>query len=262
LIKEKLNKLIDLKLYFNILQSNDNSNIETTPFMNVYTLLDDIGIKLEWPSLNVPQFQTASGESNLKNLKIEDRLTYLFGLKTNSDKKINIASLNKQISFYGIAAFFQKLIEFQCISKTLFSEMLTISNTSFKSAQSRHLDDMPKAEKRSSPVLPIEYAVFNLIYCLRLWQKFNQYKEFSVIVTKCISNSKLDVLSCYKSFISDYYTHYSTALSISQANQTLNWTRLNSLPLKQRLPLLANLFINETTANSYKVNINNKNFTS
>lgn len=97
---------------------------------------------------------------------------------------------------------------------------------------------------------PLELAISNLIYCLKIWHKFILHKEYYTIVTKCLSNSKLDSLNCYKNFLADYYNSYQLAVS-NNPSGTHSWSIISSLNYKQKIPLIAYLFMNEKT--SFKV---------
>ena len=224
-IKENLKDVFEYKF-----DSNLRNHIESSPFICVYKLLDEIGRKIDWPPIN-------------DTLNIEEKLSYLLAVKQKADKGISISSLNKQISFYGLALFFNKLIELNTIAKKFFSDMLVICRK-FKLNVYSQYSSQSLIEESNYFTEPIDFAISNLIYCLKLWHKFIQHKEFSTIVTKCLSNSKLDSLICYKNFINDYYNFYSQALNITTSSQQ-TWASLSSLPLKQKIPLIVNLLISE-----------------
>ena len=102
---------------------------------------------------------------------------------------------------------------------------------------------------------PIEYTAYSLIYCINLWHKLNSHKEFLTVVTKCLSNSKLDQMAIYTNFISQYYNNYSLALNLTN-NQahTSNWEIINSLSSKLKIPALTSLFMSEKCdQNSFEV---------
>jgi hypothetical protein len=104
---------------------------------------------------------------------------------------------------------------------------------------------------------PIEFSVSNLIYCLKLWHKFNSHKEFLTVVTKCLSNSKLDLMAIYKNFIADYYNTYSYSLNLkeSKAVPSTSLETVNEMEIKQKIITLINLFMNEKCdKNSFEVN--------
>lgn len=164
-------------------------------------------------------------------------MTYLFNLKSKPDKQISVSSLNKQISFYGLTFFFNKLTEFQALNRTLFNEQLILS-------------PLFKQESDEEEIEPIHVnpmysqTISNLIYSIKIWQKFNVHKEYYTIVTKCLSNSKLDTLNSYKTFLNDYYISF-------QSNQAYDWTNLTNLNLKQKIPIISSLLMNEKS--SFKV---------
>ena len=243
-IKKSLKDLIDFKYQSSLVDNNTN------PFYYVYKLLDEIGKKLGWPIIQsaVP----------ISAMPIEDKITYLLNLKAKNDKQISVASLSKQISFYGLVAFFDKLIEFEVMNKVLFSDMLIMATTFQKEEMCE--DPNSKVDKKNytpQSVVPAERAISNLIYTLKLWHKFVQHKEFYNIISKCLSNSKLDALSCYKHFISEYYNSYALGLNLNP-NQNLNWTSVENVNLKQKIPVMAHLFMNEKSSfrvsNFLKVN--------
>ena len=184
---------------------------------------------------------------------IEDKLSVLHNFKLKPDKQLNVSvpSLNKQFSFYAIALFFNKLIEFNVVSDEYFSNQL-IMVRKFKFNNSSQITTSPDLEVFKSP---IEYTAYSLIYCLKLWHKFNSHKEFLTVVTKCLSNSKLDLMAIYKNFISQYYNNYSLALNLanSQAHAS-NWETINSLSSKLKIPALSSLFMSEKCdQNSFEV---------
>jgi hypothetical protein len=205
------------------------------PFFNVYKLLDELGKKLDWPSI-IP----SQPNLPLSAMSIEEKMTYLFNLKLKNDKNISMSSLNKQISFYGISFFFSKLIEFQAICKSLFSDLLIMTQSFITMSPS---DKIAAVSFTNDDVIltdQIEYALSNLIFSLKLWQKFNQHKEFLTIINKCLSNSKLDSLNCYKVFLNEYYNNFTMASSSNLNNQSYN--SLTGMNAKQKVPMLANLF--------------------
>jgi len=210
----------------------------SSPFTNVYKLLDEIGKKLDWP--RIPDNITA----------IESKIRYLFHLKTRNDKQIVMSSLNKQISFYGLAFFFQKLIEFHSISKDFFDNLLifcpSLRHDSTSGIQKKDInfllneDDQFRTSK-------IDFVSYLLILCLKLWHKFNNHKEYLTIINKCLSNSKLDGLSSFKFFIDEYYTNYSILFNPTIV-QSHNWTTVSTLNLKQKIPMVASLFFNQKSS--------------
>jgi len=208
-----------------------------SPFEQVYCLLDEISKKLDWPPLPT-QLQTSASISN-----IEAKLTHLLSLKSKSvetNKSASVSSLNKQISFYGIAFFFQNLIEFNAVNKAFFNSKLVIARRCNSTVANGFLEKL-EASYRFNDV--IEFAVRNIIYCLKLWQKFNSHKEFSTIVTKCLSNSKLDSLTCYKNFLVEFYDIYAFKANTSS---NLTWDSVSALKYpKLKLAAVVNLFITE-----------------
>ncbi len=216
------------------------SHEDASPFEQVYSLLDEIGKKLDWPPLPI-HLHTSANTSN-----IDAKLSHLLSLKSKSaesnSKSATISSLNKQISFYGLALFFQKLIEFNAINNAFFNSSLVIARRCDSSVASGFMEKLQTTERFSGP---IEFAVKNLVYCLKLWQKFNSHKEFSTIVTKCLSNSKLDSLTCYKNFLVQFYNVYAFRANPSP---TLTWESVETLTCpKLKLAAVVNLLISEKT---------------
>jgi hypothetical protein len=248
-IIENLSSLINYKF------SKVTGGIENSPFYNVYSLLDGIGKKLDWPPIN--------SIANSQMLRIESKVTLLFSLKaklTQNDPvitklNISLSSLNKQISFYGIAFFFHKLTELSALCKQTFSRGIVLASEAFFVDQSIHdtnndnaIQDVPAslalisdAEQKHNATVAI------LIVCVKLWEKFNQHKEISTIITKCLSNSKLDTIAIYKTFLTDYYTNgYLLALNPKPPlTNSLKWDSLKDWTCKQRIPIVAYLFMNE-----------------
>ncbi|CAF0799427.1 unnamed protein product [Brachionus calyciflorus] len=223
-IKENLKDLIEYK-YEPIGQ-------DQTPYSNVYSLLDEIAKKLDWPPI----------PDNLKN--IEDKMSFLFNLKSKPDKNISVSSLNKQISFYSLTFFFNKLTEFQALNHALFNDQLILSPL-FKNEDDTDSIQMTQINPG------FNQTISNLIFCIKIWQKFTQHKEFYTIITKCLSNSKLDNLVIYKNFLADYYNSLQWSSTQQIQNCNYNWTNLNGLNLKQKIPILSYLFMHEK--NSLKV---------
>lgn len=234
MVKANLGDLIEFQ-YKPSAAFNENN---TSPFYYVYKLLDEIGKKLTWPPIqsSVPT----------SSLPIEDKLTYLLNLKSKNDKQISISSLNKQISFYGLAAFFNKVIEFQALSKHTFSDMLVLSQT-FNNTDTPQSNSKPFKVNKDLSFDPVEFTISNIVYCLKLWQKFNQHKELFTIISKCLSNSKLDSLSCYKSFLSEYYNSFALGLNL-MSSQNLTWGSFDNFNIKQKISVIANLFMSEKTS--------------
>ena len=103
---------------------------------------------------------------------------------------------------------------------------------------------------------PIEFSVSNLIYCLKLWHKFNSHKEFLTVVTKCLSNSKLDLMTIYKNFSADYYNTFSHALNLkdNKAVPAVSLETVNEMEIKQKIITLINIFMSEKCdKNSFEV---------
>jgi len=238
-LNQNLRDLVDYKYVA------DSNNTDNSPFQHVYRLLDEIGKKLEWPTL----------PNNLKNssfLDSDNKLSYLLNLKAKAietkSTTISVSSLNKQISFYGIALFFQRLIEFNSLAKEFFSDNLLMIRKFDLVVKKNFMDSLKPTHSGNQWYEPIDLAISTLVYCLKLWQKFNSHKEFSTIVTKCLSNSKLDSLTFYKNFLNEYYTVYSSTLNPANS-PVASWESFQSLTsLKQKIPVLVNLFINETTS--------------
>lgn len=210
----------------------------SSPFYNVYNLLEEISKKLDWPN-------TTMGSSKPQDVEIERKLSYLFELKLKNDKNISMSSLNKQISFFGITYFFHKLIEFQTLCGHSFSDMLILAPTFAPHQKSETSTAISVDVQTTGFTKPIEATLTSLVFCLKLWHKFSQHKEFLTIITKCLNNSKLDGLVCYKGFLADYYNSYLLANSNS-INQ--NWTSLTTLSLKQRIATVSYLFIHEKSS--------------
>lgn len=187
-------------------------------------------------------------------IPIEEKLAYLLNLKAKNDKQISAAALSKQISFYGLVAFFDKLIEFEVINKVVFSDMLIMTPTFHKDEIYEEIQVQDDKNVSTYSNNPVERAVSNLVYILKLWNKFNQHKEFYNIISKCLSNSKLDSLSCYKHFVNEYYNSYSLALNILP-NHNLSWASIESMNLKQKIPVLAHLLIKEKSSFRVRINI-------
>ncbi|RNA32311.1 hypothetical protein BpHYR1_012241, partial [Brachionus plicatilis] len=188
-------------------------------------LLDEIGKKLDWPS--VPE----------THAHIQDKMAFLFAIKQKPDKQVSISALNKQISFYGLTFFFNKLTEFQAFNKNLYNDQLVLVPSYTSDNQCVQLGPVNSA---------LQKCVSNLMFCIKIWQKFNQHKEYYTIVTKCLSNSKLDSLSCYKNFLADYYNSFQLGLNQSGQNSNHNWSNLTSLSLRQKIPVISYLFMNES----------------
>ena len=240
------------------------SGVATTPFVNVYKLLDEIGKKLEWPTLvSTATATTTTTPAMFAALCIEDKLIHLFQLKAanvaRGEKAASMSSLNKQISFYGISYFFNKLVEFHAISKSLFPNTSPSAAAGSASllVMSPAIDDNDDdddhnacssgtaAIAETTTNSSVESLIVCLASCLRIWHKLNTNKEYLTIVTKCLSNSKLDSLACYKSFLADYFNNYVLTTSSDSARH-INYSSLVDLSLKQKLPVLACLLRNET----------------
>ena len=156
---------------------NYKSNIEQSPFQHVYKILDEIGRKLEWPAIPV------SGLQAISFVEIENKFSYLLGLKAKAaetaSKSISITSLNKQISFYGLALFFNKLIEFNAVACKYFSNMFVLIRKYKPNGSGNVSSGAVNFDGEFNK--PIDFAMYSLIYCLKLWHKFNSHKEFLTI---------------------------------------------------------------------------------
>ena len=217
-----------------------------SPFDDFFDVLTEIGKKLDWHTVTAQAVASSlsSFSSSSDKIQIEDKLSYLLKLKSKNDKQVNNSLLTKQISFYGIALFFKKLIEFQSIANELFNNRLIMIKTyQYKSLSDAETADGEKIKKPMPKTSePFDIAMSNLVYCIKLWQRFNQQKDFLTIVSKCLSNSKLDNLGFYKTFISDFY-NVATQSTPTQSAQS--WESLKDLEMKPRIVALANLFMQE-----------------
>ena len=229
------------------------NTVENSPFYHVYSLLDGIGKKLDWPPISATSLPGSS-----QFLKIEDKINLLFMLKSKlasndpgiGKLQISAASLNKQISFYGIAYFFHKLSEFSSLSKAVFPRGLVLVSERFSAMSGDQNQQTAVYANDTQADKELKGAtVLNLVLCLKLWEKFVQHKEILTILTKCLSNTKLDSISCYKLFQTEYFNYgYSLALNNPKSiANTLNWTSLSTMfkSCKQKIPVIAYLFMNE-----------------
>lgn len=236
----KLSNLIEYKY------TQDNGS----PFTCVFKLLDEIGKKLDWPNL-----PNNSSQKSIQN--VEEKLTTLLNMKHKPDMKqsnISVSSLNKQFSFYAIALFFNKLIEFNAISKEYFTKLVMSRKFKYNSFNSAIIVNNTNDFLHEESNEPIEWTSCCLIYCLKLWHKFNSHKEFLTVVTKCLSNSKLDLMAIYKSFLTDYYNNYALALNLNNSTLAFNWENCTDLDLKQKIPALAHLFMsNDNKSDSFQL---------
>lgn len=240
-LNQNLTDLVDYKYVA------DANNTDNSPFQHVYQLLDEIGKKLDWPAM----------PNNLQNSSLSDsdnKLSYLLTLKAKAletkPTNVSVSSLNKQISFYGIALFFQKLIEFNSLAKAFFNDNLLMTRKFDLVVKKTFMDTLEPASLSGSQQWfePIDLAISTLVYVLKLWQKFNSHKEFSTIVTKCLSNSKLDSLTFYKNFLKEYYSVYSSTLNAVNS-PAVTWESYQALTtLKEKILALVNLFINEMSS--------------
>lgn len=266
-LNSNLKGLVDYKYYNPKFTASHQDN--SSPFQHIYKLLDEISKKLDWPTLPAPNTTLQNGASFCD---VDNKLSYLLSLKSKlasettkppAASNISVSSLNKQISFYGIALFFHKLIEFNALADKFFSNRLTLTRKFDAVVKRKFIENLQasklldKEDKFCND--PIDYAICTLVYCLKLWQKFNCYKEFSTIVTKCLSNSKLDSLTCYKNFLNEYYSVYSSTLNAESAPSSssssltpwdpllVEMQQINSdSGFKQSVSLIVNLFIQNT----------------
>lgn len=198
---ELLNE-IDNKEYIYYKYQNENDNFggninHDGPWKEMYKLLDEISLKLEWPS-----FEAVDNKNNTMD-KINYFLKLKETIKTNTNKyDIDFQNkLNKQIAFYGLSVFFQKLIEFNLINENFYSHriILTIS--------SNDIDQNMDYDNENENFL-INY-VHNLIsFLLNVWHQLNNNNELFNIITKCLNNCKLDNNYYLKQFVNNFYTIY------------------------------------------------------
>lgn len=243
--KEEREKIDGIKRELKDLIEYKNEDDAISPLYNVYTLLNELGKKLEWPV-------TSSSHAQWPQMSIEQKMSLLFEIKhktaATDAKSLSMSALNKQISFYGLAFFFHKLIEFHSYSTSTLILVPLFDTTNSTSPSSKPI--VIECCDEPSPIL--ENCLANLVFTLELWRKFNQHKEWMTIITKCLNNSKSDGIGYYKNFVADYYNSYLLGLSgTAAAGLGLNWTNVAALPLKRRLSALAYLFINEKA--SFKV---------
>lgn len=246
-IKQELSEFLSFKY-------EPKTSYQSTPFYMIYSLLDGIGKNLEWPALNkIADSNVVAGYNSKKIQNIEHKISFLFALKQKliggdqNVTKLQIVQslLNKQIAFFSLAYFFQRLTEFNSISKKIYPNGLVLVSERFEKQQA-------PAESNLSPIELSELdldersnltATSNLITCIKLWEKMEQLNEIKTLVKTCVKNCKLDVVGFYKSFISDYYQiSYSAAINELKDH---DWTSLANFRGAQKIPILAYLFMNE-----------------
>ena len=160
----------------------------------MYNFLVDLSKKLDWP---LKEFVNNDEKSQMEAL---------FSLKEKFKKNKQSydadyqSKLNKQISFFGISVFFNKLNEFNSMLSHIYSDKIILVmsyNEQFKNE--KHL-------------FPHNRFIDSLSYVLNLWHQLDSNAEFRSVILKCLNNCKLENLYSLKQFISTYYSIYKYSL--------------------------------------------------
>ena len=172
----------------------DNSG----PWSSMYNFLVKISKKLDWPV------------KELLDGSEQEQLNALFSLKDKIKQQQMIdvefqAKLNKQISFFCICVFFNKLNEFNCVVKEIFSNKLILGLS------------LNKSKTCLDTNFKIRFLNDRLTFILNLWFQLEVNAEYHNIVSKCLNNCKLENLFSLKQFITNYYSIYKHSLLNDQA---------------------------------------------
>jgi hypothetical protein len=157
------------------------------------SLLDVISKKLNWPLHNFDKFLTQN-----------EKLEHLLKLKTTTNAKLDVNKLSKQISFYGISLFLNKLIELDAICTKLFDDklFLTISNNKTTINSNQNLNN-------------ITSKVVDLIkYVTHMWHQMSNNKDLLIIINKCLNNCKLDCLNVMNKFNLNFFNVYQLTFNV------------------------------------------------
>jgi hypothetical protein len=155
----------------------------------MFYALDEISIKLDWPLKDATHNQLEKVERLLKL-----RQAIQLGVSTPG---LDGNKLTKQLSFYGITQFLYELIKLNKIFSYMFNKQLMFNLT---------INDCAKID--TSRGYLHEKILKQLEYTLDLWSKLNEYKDVCNVITKCLTNCKLDNTNLIQEFLSDFYYLY------------------------------------------------------
>lgn len=175
----------------------DNDDIEIkykldNSWSSLNSLLDAISKKLTWPLHNFDKFSSQN-----------EKLEHLFKLKSTTNAKLDGNKLSKQISFYGISLFLNKLIELDAICSNMFDDklFLTISNN--------------KTSNSTQNLSNINTKVVDMVkYVTQMWYQISNNKDLLIIINKCLNNCKLDYLDVMNKFNLNFFNVYQFNLNV------------------------------------------------
>jgi hypothetical protein len=187
----------------------------------MYSFLVDISKKLDWP---LREFANTDEKSQIENLfSLKDKLKKN---KQSNDSDYQ-SKLTKQISFFGIASFFNKLNELNSVLSHVYSNKIVLVwslNEKFKNHNEKQL-------------FPHSYLNETLGFILNIWHQLDHYAEYHNVISKCLNNCKLDNLYSLQQFINTFYSIYKFSIlnnkefieSCSKGDSY--WTRLNYISI-------------------------------
>ena len=210
----------------------------------MYQFLVDISRKLDWP---LREF--------VDHDDVKSQIENLFSLKDKFKKPKQSASdseyqskLNKQISFFGISTFFNKLNELKSVLDHLYSNKIILVFS---------LND--KFNKNENSFFPHSYLAKTLGFVLNIWHQLDHNLEYHNVISKCLNNCKLDNLYSLQQFINTFYSIYKCSLLNNQdftetfsEKENAYWTRVNNISvlLLQKNSVNVRFFSNYNEINS------------
>ncbi len=196
----------------------------------MFFLLDEISRKLDWP-LKDPLHNQMD--------KVDKLLKLRHGMQSTSNTALNIDNnkLTKQLSFYGITQFLYELIKLNKIMSHMYTNRVV-----FNLMINKH-DTVDRVTCASDKTLT------QLEYVLDLWSKLNEYKEVCNVITKCLTNCKLDATHIVQNFLFEFYYFYKFDLNkphVKQYVHELIECAATRIETKKRIQLIAILFLEKS----------------
>jgi hypothetical protein len=186
----------------------------------MFSFLAEISKKLDWP---LKEFVNSDVKSQFEHLfSLNDKLKKN---KQSSDSDYQ-SKLSKQISFFGISSFFNKLNELNSVLAHVYSNKIVLVWSLIEKFNNK---------KR---LFPHSYLNETLAFVLNIWHQLDHNGEYHNVISKCLANCKLDNLYSLQQFINTFYSIYKFSILNNKEfiesctkKDWSHWSRLNYISM-------------------------------
>jgi hypothetical protein len=198
----------------------------------MFFTLDEISKKLDWPLKDTTHNQAD---------KVDKLLNLRHGIQSGINTTglvLDVNKLTKQLSFYGITQFLYELIKLNKTMAYMFNSRLMFNLVANESDAADH----NRAYRHEKILKQLEYS-------LDLWSKLNDYKDVYNVITKCLTNCKLDGTHLVQDFCSEFYYLYKFNMNKPydrQYVQELMECGSKTLSYKKRIQYISYLFVEKS----------------